>query len=114
MGHTAELQGCIEQCLDCHRICEETITYCLGQGGDHVATDHIRLLMDCAEICQTSANFMLRDSQDHSAVCGVCAEVCRRCADDCARFEGDEQMQRCAEVCRRCATSCEQMAGART
>lgn len=114
MARSADLEQCTELCLECHRICEETITYCLGKGGDHVADEHLRLLIDCAEICQTSANFMLRGSSRHDITCRACAEICRACADDCAMFTGDAQMERCADVCRRCAEACEQMAGSRT
>lgn len=76
------LHHCIKECLSCHSICLNTVTYCLEQGGPHAEAGHIRLLLDCAEICQTSANFMLRGSLLHTRTCGVCAEilraVCRR------------------------------------
>jgi hypothetical protein len=105
-----EMQQCIQNCLDCHSICLQTIQHCLAMGGKHAEPSHIRLLMDCAEICQTSANFMLRGSNLHGRTCGVCAEVCARCAEDCARMGEDSLMQQCAEACRRCADSCQRMA----
>jgi hypothetical protein len=105
-----QMQSCIQECLDCHRVCLETITHCLEKGGRHAEPDHVRLLMDCAEICQTSANFMLRGSDLHPMTCEVCAEVCAECADDCERFEGDAQMQNCAAACRSCSEMCQTMA----
>ena len=63
-----------------------------------------------AEICQTSANFMLRGPELHSRTCGVCAEICERCASDGERFGDDAHMPACAEACRRCADSCKHMA----
>lgn len=107
---SAHMQQCIDDCLDCHSICLETLNHCLQMGGKHAEAGHVRLLLDCAEICQTGANFMLRDSQLHSRTCGVCAEACLRCAEDCERFRDDDQMTACAEVCRRCAASCQEMA----
>jgi hypothetical protein len=104
-----EMQQCIQNCLDCHSICLNTVTYCLQKGGQHAEPAHIRLMLDCAEICQTSANFMLRNSDLHSRICGVCAEVCDRCAQDCGRMGDDTQMKACADMCRRCAESCRQM-----
>ena len=104
-----EMQQCIQNCLDCHSICLNTVNYCLQQGGDHATADHISLMLDCADICQTSANFMLRHSPLHMRTCGVCAEVCDMCTMDCQRFANDAQMQACADVCRRCAESCRQM-----
>ncbi|EKF05825.1 hypothetical protein FDUTEX481_00684 [Tolypothrix sp. PCC 7601] len=104
--------------MDCHSICLNTVTYCLQKGGNHAEQAHIRLLLDCAEICETSANFMLRTSQLHAHTCGVCAEVCQRCAENCVdaqrladrhRMGNDAQMKACADMCRRCAESCRQM-----
>ena len=109
---TKEMRGCIQNCLDCHAICLETASHCLELGGKHAAADHIRLLLDCAQICATSADFMLRGSPDHGRTCGVCSELCRKCADSCERMAGDDElMRRCAEMCRRCAESCSRMAG---
>lgn len=107
---TPEMQRCIDDCTECHRVCVETVAHCLRTGGRHAEADHVRLLEDCAEICQTSADFMLCGSELCGRTCATCAEVCQRCADDCARFGDDEQMKRCVEVCRRCAESCRQVA----
>ncbi len=107
---SSEMQHCIQNCQECHRICLETVTHCLQVGGPHAEASHIRLLLDCAQVCQTSADFMLRVSEFHPRVCDICAEVCERCAQDCERFGDDPMMQRCAEACRRCAESCRRMA----
>ena len=106
-----DMQECINHCLECHRVCEETAAYCLQMGGKHVEPAHLRLMRDCAQICITSADFMLRGSNLHPQVCGVCAETCMRCAESCEKFSDDTQMEACAETCRRCAESCREMAG---
>ena len=108
MSH--DMQECIQNCLDCHRICLETAMHCLQMGGKHADPAHIRVLLDCAEICQTSANFMIRGSEFHSRTCAVCAEVCRRYADECEQMGPDTKMQECIDICRRCAESCSHMA----
>lgn len=112
MDHLTHLDGdqrdCIEACTTCHEIClSMAATHSLRLGGKHVEQGHFRLMMDCAEICATSANFMLRDSPLHRLTCGVCAEVCSRCADDCAAVG---EMHECVEACRACAHSCRAMA----
>ncbi len=111
-GHamSSEMEQCVENCLECHRICERTAVHCTQMGGKHVEPTHLRLLRDCAQICITSADFMLRESDVHPQICGVCAEVCARCAESCEQFGDDAQMKECAEICRRCAESCQQMA----
>jgi hypothetical protein len=105
-----QMRDCIRACVDCHSVCVQTVTHCLGMGGQHAAPEHIRLLLDCAEICQTSANFMLRDSDLHVRTCAVCAEICARCAMDCEQFGDDARMRVCADTCRSCAAKCRQMA----
>src|SRR5436190_238299 len=73
---SAGMEQCIQNCLDCHRICLETVTWCLQQGGKHAGAQHIRTLLACAEICRTSADFMLLGTDLHKHTCGACAEVC--------------------------------------
>jgi hypothetical protein len=106
------MEHAITDALECSRICEETLAYCLQQGGRHVEPEHIKLMVDCAEICRTTAAFMERGSRYMAEISRFSAQVCQDCAEDCATFGGDEQMMRCAEVCRRCAESCREMAGA--
>lgn len=105
----AGMQRCIAECLDCHQICLQAVTFCLRTGGEHAREDHIRLLTDCAQICVVTADFMARRSPHHAHLCRECAEICAQCADDCDRLGQHEEMRRCAEACRRCAQSCRGM-----
>jgi hypothetical protein len=110
---SSEMRQCIENCSDCHDVCVETLVHCLGRGGEHAAYEHIAALLDCAQACDTSRDFMLRGSELHSAICGVCADACERCAESCEAIDADDDVMRnCAEICRRCAESCRSMAGA--
>jgi hypothetical protein len=109
MEREPEMQRCLDDCLDCHVLCLETVTYCLEEGGTHAETGHLRLLLDCAEICQTNANYILRRSNLHLRTCRVCTDVCDRCGQACEEFDEDAQMKACAESCRRCEQSCRQM-----
>jgi hypothetical protein len=107
---SAEMQRCIQECLDCHRACLETMTYCLQAGGALADGALVRVLLDCAEMCEVSAGFMLRGSDSHGRTCAACAEICARCAEACERQGDDAQLRACAEACRRCAESCRSMA----
>lgn len=111
MLKNSKIEKCIEDCLECFKVCAETITHCLSKGGMHAKPEHIQLLKDCVKICNTSAEFVLGQSEFESRVCDVCAEVCERCAEDCEKFEDDKAMAVCAEICRRCAESCREMSG---
>jgi hypothetical protein len=105
-----ELEECIRECNECADECLKTIAYCLEQGGKHVGSAHMKLMMDCAEICRTSANFMLRESEMSMDLCMLCADICEECATSCESFgQDDAQMLECANACRACATSCREM-----
>ena len=103
-----EMQTCIDVCLDCARLCEETLTQCLQMGGPHADPRHMTLLRDCIVICDASARFMLHGSELHDRTCAVCAEVCDACAASCDAL-GDE-MEACAHACRAGADSCRRLA----
>jgi hypothetical protein len=103
------VQQCIENCQQCHKLCEQLISYCLEKGGMHAERGHIETLLSCADICRTSSHFMMWNSDLHPRVCGVCADVCIKCAEDCERMSDDEMMNLCADVCRECAESCRRM-----
>ena len=105
---TTSIQACIDECLNCHKMClSEAMTRCLETGGAHLEPHHFRLMLNCAEICQTAANFMLTKSPFDNAVCEMCAGVCESCAQSCDEI-GD--MAQCAAQCRQCAASCREMA----
>lgn len=111
-GHHTDdaMHKCIDLCQDCYALCTKTIGHCLQLGGRHAAPEHIRLFLDCAQICDTTAQYLLRGSSLHERMCGLCAEVCRQCADSCVQVAGDDQMvKQCVELCRTCAGSCERM-----
>lgn len=104
------MQSCIDACSDCHATCLSTIAHCLDMGGQHAASQHIKLLADCAQICATSADFLIRGSLLHKDTCRACAVVCGACAESCRTMGDDPAMKMCTEACDACAESCEQMA----
>lgn len=101
------MQEAIQACLDCNRVCMDTVFLHLNRGGANLDADQFRMLLNCAEMCRTSASFMQRGSPLHGRVCSVCAEVCEACVDSCAQAEG---LGECIEMCRTCAKSCRSMA----
>jgi hypothetical protein len=104
-----DIKACKELCWECRTECQDTLaTHCLQKGGEHVAPEHVKLMLDCIQICQTAADFMGRQSSLHAYTCEACAAVCEACAQSCRKLEG-EQMKHCAETCSRCAESCREM-----
>lgn len=105
----SDMQICIQNCLECARVCEHLIQHCLKKGGKHSHPQHIRRLQDCVDICLVSAQFMTRESSFHHETCSVCANICETCAADCEKMADDEVMKICAQVCQTCAESCKKM-----
>ena len=103
-----DMRACGQICLDCLRICGETITGCLAKGGKHGDVNHITQLLDCMLICETTASFLNRRSSLCAQMCTLCAEACDCCAASCEGW-GDEEMDCCADECRSCAESCRTM-----
>jgi hypothetical protein len=105
----ALMRRCIEECLSCFSVCEQTLAHCLKQGGKHVEEEHLKLLIDCAESCRMSAALMSRESQFHHRHCAMCAQICKACEESCEEFGAEPQMKACADACRSCFEACSQM-----
>jgi hypothetical protein len=110
-SHMHEMETCIRNCTATHQTCLRTVQHCVRMGGMHADPEHIRVMMDCAEICQASANFMINGSGFHPKLCGICAQICQACEENCRTYGDDELMIACAEACRQCAESCQKMSG---
>ena len=104
------MRECLRNCLECHRICTESVAHVMHGGGAHNETEHLVALLDCAQMCALHAEFMARGSPHHTHLARECAEICNACAALCEKHaDPDGEMQACAEACRRCADPCSRM-----
>ena len=62
---TSEEQKCIDDCLQCHAICEQLIPYCLDKGGMHAERIHLQKIWLCADTCRTCADSCLKMAVQH-------------------------------------------------
>lgn len=105
-----DMQLCITNCMECHRVCTETAAHVLHGGHSHNEAKHLVSLLDCAQMCGLHADFMARRSPHAAHLSKECAEICRACADLCENHpDPDGKMKQCADACRKCADSCERM-----
>ncbi len=109
-----EHQRAITDLMNCSSIIQETLMYCLQQGGRHADARHISLLMDTAEFCKTGTSVLFHSSPVSQRVVGVIAEVCQECATSCEQFGDDSQMRACYDACLRAANSCRRIFGTST
>ncbi|WP_153557740.1 four-helix bundle copper-binding protein [Roseimaritima sediminicola] len=105
---TASKQDCIRNCQECQTTLADMLTdTCLKEGGDHVAQQHVKVMLDCMASCSACIDFMSRNSDFHKHYCRACAEICKACAESCEKVGG---MDKCVECCRKCEQSCTAMA----
>lgn len=105
---TEKTKNCIDICVDCEKICKESVMHCLMHGKEHADPRHIGFLKDCAGICRASAEFMITKSFFSKQLCALCSKVCIACADSCNKFK-EEFMKECAKVCKECSNACKEM-----
>lgn len=106
---TTEMQTCMNACMECHKICLETMTYCMSKGGRYMDMGMMSILRDCSEICMMCMNMMIGGSEFMERTCMLCAEMCDRCAAACETISDDSKLMECAAACRRCAETCRAM-----
>lgn len=104
-------ERCIEECLDCTRLASECATTCLTGGRADAMSRCIGLCLDCATLTAACVELMARNSPSAGQVCGVCADLCDLCAEECERH-GNGIMAQCAKACRHCTGTLRQMAAA--
>lgn len=97
----AKFASCIQACLDCHAACQESQNACID---NPQVTEMLRCILlnrDCGLFCHTTALLLQHGSEFLAQVCLLCVEVCKRCAEESARFTLP-QCSRVTEASRRC------------
>jgi hypothetical protein len=110
---SADMQKTIDSCIESYSCCEQTITHCLQQGGQHVDMTMMGPLMDCVDVARTCADMVMRHSPHAIEMASACARVADMCAEACMTMNSDSVMKRCAGICRTCAEACRSLAGVR-
>jgi hypothetical protein len=106
---SAEMQQCLAATVECQRICAETVTYCLQQGGRLADESLIRLLQDANDFCRMTNDLLTRRSEWHGRASAMAAEVLAQAARRCAEFGDDAQLKTCSEACLRAASCAKRM-----
>ncbi|MCW3090947.1 MAG: hypothetical protein JWP81_2016 [Ferruginibacter sp.] len=99
----------IDALNNCAVECSHCAMACLEEEDVKMLTNCIRLDLDCAEICRTTATLLSRGSEHGNHLLKECAEVCKKCADECEKHRHMEHCEVCAEVCYKCAQECMDM-----
>lgn len=101
--------ACIEACNTCAVACNYCAVSCLREQDVKMMARCIALEMDCAQICALAAAALARGSEHVKAICGLCADICKSCGNECAKHKM-EHCQECAKACNQCEQECRKMA----
>ncbi|MGW1997472.1 four-helix bundle copper-binding protein [Embleya sp. NPDC001921] len=107
---SAEMQKCVDACMEAHSVNERTMSHCLQQGGRYVEMAMMGSLMDAGDMTRTCADMVMRQSPMAAEIAALCAKQCDMTAEACMAMGNDEMMKRCAESCRTCAEACRAIA----
>lgn len=102
-GH--DHRSLIQEMVHCALACEMCASACLDEKDVTMMTRCIELDRDCADICFQAARLLQRDAEIAHHFLSVCEEICRLCADECAKHEMNH-CKTCAEACQKCAEAC--------
>ncbi len=106
------MQSCIDACSRCTQACYECFKACLNEPNLNDRKNCVCLLVECFMMCEMAVAAMSMDSQFAKDHCRLCAQICDKCAQECAAFK-DDHCQKCAAICRTCADECKKMAAMR-
>jgi hypothetical protein len=109
----ADMQKCIDACIESYSCCEQAIAHCLSQGGQHVDMMMMGPLMDCVDTARACADMIMRQSPLAVEMAATCARVSDMCAEACMTMSSDPVMKRCGGICRNSAEACRALAGVR-
>lgn len=103
-----------DACFDCAQACRACADACLGEERLDELRNCIHMNLDCADVCFATGDLAIRrvgqtglDGRLMELMFETCAEVCRRCGDECMRHAKYlKHCRRCAQVCRCCEQTC--------
>lgn len=102
-------QEIVNKILDCAAYCDNCAEACLHEDNVKQYIQCIKLNHDCADICRVTASALSRNSSESDGFLEFCAEISRKCADECNKFEVDF-CKECANICHECEEACSQEA----
>ena len=92
------LYYCAAQCTHCYDAChlehKKEMELCMQHD------------LDCAELCRLTGQVLERKSPNADLFLKLCAQMCKRCANECANHKHLEHCQKCADACTKCAEMC--------
>lgn len=104
-----DMKACIDACSNCAAMCNYCSSMCLKEKNVDAMSRCIQLNMECAAVCKAASQLMSLGSEDYKEMCRLCAQICKKCGDECSKHKNMEHCQKCAEACYQAAELCKKM-----
>lgn len=104
---TADIEVGVASCMACHEACGTAAFGLAREAAARAEARDLRLIAACGEVCRSSAELILTGAGLRHEACGVCADLCHRCAEAAMRIGGLDPL---VEACRRCESDCLRLA----
>jgi hypothetical protein len=99
-------QEILRDLLDCSIACEQCVIDCISGSYPQKMDKCIRLARDCKDVCALQAKYISRNSPIAQHLMAVCEDLCRLCAEECARHPQLKECKDCYKACITCAETC--------
>jgi Domain of Unknown Function (DUF326) len=103
------LGDCIQACQDCVIVCTRCAAACTEKSDVENLSRCIQLNLECAAMCNAAVQLMSLNGTSSDSLCMLCADICRRCAEECGKHDDMNHCRESAERCRVCSILCSQM-----
>lgn len=110
---TPAMRQSMKDCMEAHLSCAELESRAREMDDLRVDEALLQVIRECSDMCRLTAEAAIHDSESRPALAKACVEVSRRCAEDCARIQGNIEMQRCADICARAALASQRLSRAK-
>jgi hypothetical protein len=103
------LEECLAACTACFAACECCAAACLRAEDVKAMAPLIALARACADVCSLTARLLAQRSEFSVEYCGLCAEVCHTCREECLKHTTEAH---CADTLLKCEQACQRFASA--
>src|ERR1700710_864512 len=79
----------MQKCLTCWKMSEEFISWSINNG-KYISS--INACRDVAEMCSQCIKFEAQRSPFFQQLCGVCADICEKCATEIGKFQNENEI----------------------
>lgn len=101
--------ACAAACRRCITACERCLEQFAAEPRGIAMLARVELCRSCARLCTMAVDELSLGSAYLAQICGLCAVVCRACAEECSEHAA-MHYRACATACLRAAAACHAVA----